>query len=99
MMASAYMYPGLYTIGAAHINVKGICTNTTPVCAYRGAGRPEASYLIERLVDKAAREMGIGDGGDRARAAPGHRLGGLYRALRRRRPGDGRDRVHRGWPH
>ena len=57
---SSDLYPGLYTIGAAHINVKGICTNTTPVCAYRGAGRPEASYLIERLVDKAAREMGIG---------------------------------------
>ncbi len=57
---SSDLYPGLYAIGAAHINVKGICTNTTPVCAYRGAGRPEASYLIERLVDKAAREMGIG---------------------------------------
>lgn len=57
---SSDLYPGLYMIGAAHINVRGICTNTTPVCAYRGAGRPEASYLIERLVDKAAREMGIG---------------------------------------
>ncbi len=57
---SSDLYPGLYAIGAADINVKGICTNTTPVCAYRGAGRPEASYLIERLVDKAAREMGIG---------------------------------------
>ncbi len=57
---SSDLYPGLYAIGAADINVKGICTNTTPVCAYRGAGRPEASYLIERLVDKAAREMCIG---------------------------------------
>ncbi len=57
---SSDLYPGLYAIGAAHINVKGICTNTTPVCAYRGAGRPEASYLIERLVDKAARELGMG---------------------------------------
>jgi len=57
---SSDLYPGLYAIDAAHINVKGLCTNTTPVCAYRGAGRPEASYLIERLVDKAAREMGIG---------------------------------------
>ena len=57
---SSDLYPGLYAIGAADINVKGVCTNTTPVCAYRGAGRPEASYLIERLVDKAAREMGIG---------------------------------------
>ncbi len=57
---SSDLYPGLYAIGAAHINVKGVCTNTTPVCAYRGAGRPEASYLIERLVDRAARELGIG---------------------------------------
>jgi len=36
-----------------------VCTNTVPVCAYRGAGRPEASYLIERLVDAAARDMGL----------------------------------------
>ena len=46
---------GLYAIGTIHINVKGVCTNTVPVCAYRGAGRPEAAYLIERLVDVAAR--------------------------------------------
>src|SRR5579864_2616416 len=38
---------GLYAIGAIHINVKGVCTNTVPVCAYRGAGRPEAAYLLE----------------------------------------------------
>src|SRR5689334_13089703 len=50
---------GLYTTPAIAINVKGICTNTLPVCAYRGAGRPEASYLIERLVDAAAREVGM----------------------------------------
>jgi carbon-monoxide dehydrogenase large subunit len=48
---------GLYRIPAIAINVKGVCTNTVPVCAYRGAGRPEASYAIERLVDAAAREM------------------------------------------
>src|SRR6516162_5716858 len=41
------------------INVKGVCTNTIPVCAYRGAGRPEAAYLLERLVDAAARELGM----------------------------------------
>ena len=35
-----------------------MCTNTVPVCAYRGAGRPEAAYLLERLVDAAARELG-----------------------------------------
>ena len=49
---------GLYAIGTIHINVKGVCTNTVPVCAYRGAGRPEAAYLIERLVDVAARALG-----------------------------------------
>jgi xanthine dehydrogenase molybdopterin-binding subunit B len=42
---------------AIHINVKGVCTNTVPLCAYRGAGRPEAAYLLERLVDAAAREL------------------------------------------
>src|SRR4051794_7051765 len=51
---------GLYTIQAIAITVNGVCTNTVPVDAYRGAGRPEASYLIERLVDAAARELGIG---------------------------------------
>ena len=55
---STDLVSGLYAIGAIAINVKGVCTNTTPVCAYRGAGRPEAGYLIERLVDAAARETG-----------------------------------------
>jgi carbon-monoxide dehydrogenase large subunit len=50
---------GLYATGAIHVNVKGVCTNTVPVCAYRGAGRPEAAYLLERLVDAAARELGM----------------------------------------
>jgi carbon-monoxide dehydrogenase large subunit len=53
---STDLVSGLYRIGAIHINVKGVCTNTVPVCAYRGAGRPEAGYLLERLVDAAARE-------------------------------------------
>jgi CO/xanthine dehydrogenase Mo-binding subunit len=39
--------------------VRGVYTNTVPVDAYRGAGRPEAAYVIERLVDHAAREVGI----------------------------------------
>jgi carbon-monoxide dehydrogenase large subunit len=55
---STDLVSGLYAIGAIHINVKGVCTNTVPVCAYRGAGRPEAGFLIERLVDAAARETG-----------------------------------------
>jgi len=54
---STDLISGLYTTPAFSINVKGVCTNTVPVCAYRGAGRPEASYLIERLVDAAAREL------------------------------------------
>ncbi len=53
------MLVGLYDQPAIYINVKGVVTNTVPVDAYRGAGRPEAAYLIERLVDKAAREMGM----------------------------------------
>jgi aerobic carbon-monoxide dehydrogenase large subunit len=56
---SSDLIAGLYTTPAIAINVKGVCTNTVPVCAYRGAGRPEASYLIERLVDAAARDMGM----------------------------------------
>jgi len=56
---STDLVSGLYAIGAIHANVKGVCTNTVPVCAYRGAGRPEAAYLLERLVDAAARETGM----------------------------------------
>jgi aerobic carbon-monoxide dehydrogenase large subunit len=56
---STDLVSGLYSIEAVHVNVKGVCTNTVPVCAYRGAGRPEAAYLLERLVDAAARELGM----------------------------------------
>jgi carbon-monoxide dehydrogenase large subunit len=45
---------GVYTIGAIHVEVTGVFTNTTPVDAYRGAGRPEACYVLERLVDAGA---------------------------------------------
>jgi len=55
----AEMSPGLYDIAACCVRVRGVHTNTVPVDAYRGAGRPEAAYLIERLVDVAARETGI----------------------------------------
>ena len=51
---------GTYLIPSVYFRVKGIYTNTTPVDAYRGAGRPEAIYMIERLMDRAAREFGIG---------------------------------------
>jgi len=50
---------GTYDIPAFSLQAKGVFTNTTPVDAYRGAGRPEASYIIERLVDRAAAEMKI----------------------------------------
>lgn len=56
---STDLIAGLYTTPAIHVNVKGACTNTVPVCAYRGAGRPESAYLIERLVDAAARDIGL----------------------------------------
>ncbi|HWK46929.1 MAG TPA: xanthine dehydrogenase family protein molybdopterin-binding subunit [Stellaceae bacterium] len=50
---------GVYTTPAIHCAVKCIFTNTLPVDAYRGAGRPEATFVLERIVDVAAREMGI----------------------------------------
>lgn len=52
------MTPGCYNIPAVHVLFRGVLTNTTPIDAYRGAGRPEAAYLIERLVDAIARETG-----------------------------------------
>jgi carbon-monoxide dehydrogenase large subunit len=54
----ARMSPGCYDIPAVHARVRGYYTNTIPVDAYRGAGRPEAAYVIERLVDHVARELG-----------------------------------------
>ncbi len=55
----AGMLPGLYDIQAFHCRVRTVFTNTVPVDAYRGAGRPEAAYVIERLVDAAARKLGM----------------------------------------
>jgi carbon-monoxide dehydrogenase large subunit len=55
----AGMLPGLYDIKAFHCRVRTVFTNTVPVDAYRGAGRPEAAYVVERLVDAAARKLGI----------------------------------------
>src|SRR6267378_3376473 len=53
----AGMLPGLYDIRTFHCRVRTVFTNTVPVDAYRGAGRPEAAYVIERLVDAAARKL------------------------------------------
>jgi aerobic carbon-monoxide dehydrogenase large subunit len=70
--AGAYIYPPMpattnavkniidvYGTPAMEVNSKVVFTNTTPVAAYRGAGRPEGNYYMERLIDTAAREMGI----------------------------------------
>ncbi|MDO8882719.1 xanthine dehydrogenase family protein molybdopterin-binding subunit [Pseudotabrizicola sp.] len=53
LMAGPYKVPHVY------VNVKAVFTNTAPVDAYRGAGRPEATYSIERVVDKMCRELGL----------------------------------------
>jgi carbon-monoxide dehydrogenase large subunit len=55
----AGMLPGVYDFATCYARVRAAYTNTLPVDAYRGAGRPEASYVLERLVDVAARELGV----------------------------------------
>ena len=55
----ATLLSGQYRIPAIHANVRTVYTNTAPVDAYRGAGRPEATYLLERVVETAARELGV----------------------------------------
>jgi carbon-monoxide dehydrogenase large subunit len=55
----ATLLSGQYAIPAIHCNVKAVYTNTAPVDAYRGAGRPEATYVVERVVETAARELGV----------------------------------------
>ncbi|MEC9177241.1 MAG: xanthine dehydrogenase family protein molybdopterin-binding subunit [Pseudomonadota bacterium] len=55
----ATLLAGCYTTPVIFANVKAIFTNTVPVDAYRGAGRPEATYLLERIVNKAAKEMNL----------------------------------------
>ena len=55
----ACMTPGCYDIPVLWVDVEMVVTNTVPTDAYRGAGRPEAAYLIERLVDKAAKQTGL----------------------------------------
>ena len=52
LMAGQYRTPNIY------VEVQGVYTNTSPVDAYRGAGRPEATYVVERIVEEAARELG-----------------------------------------
>lgn len=58
-LAGGRIFGGLYKVPLLFANVKGYFTNSAPVDAYRGAGRPEAAYLMERLMDEAARVTGI----------------------------------------
>ncbi|SLN23676.1 xanthine dehydrogenase family protein molybdopterin-binding subunit [Pseudooctadecabacter jejudonensis] len=51
--------PGVYDLQAVYMRTRGVYTNTTQVDAYRGAGRPEAIFVLERAMDAAAREMGV----------------------------------------
>jgi carbon-monoxide dehydrogenase large subunit len=63
MLSASYLYAtllsGQYKIPAIYCAVNGVFTNTAPIDAERGAGRPEATYVVERLVENAARETGI----------------------------------------
>jgi carbon-monoxide dehydrogenase large subunit len=86
----AGMLPGLYDIQAFHCRVRTVFTNTVPVDAYRGAGRPEAAYVVERLVDASARKLGC-DPAQEFHPAEGDAL----------QDGDGQDlrfrRLHRAY--
>ena len=55
----ATLLSGQYNIPAIHANVRAVYTNTAPVDAYRGAGRPEATFVMERTIETAARELGV----------------------------------------
>ncbi|MEZ4293894.1 MAG: xanthine dehydrogenase family protein molybdopterin-binding subunit [Polyangiaceae bacterium] len=56
---SGTLMAGVYKTPAVYVEVRAVFTHTVPVDAYRGAGRPEATYMLERLVDKAAVELGM----------------------------------------
>ena len=53
------LLPSVYRLGACHARIRGVLTNTVPTGPYRGAGRPEAMHVIERLIDMAAEKLGI----------------------------------------
>ncbi|MET0902452.1 MAG: xanthine dehydrogenase family protein molybdopterin-binding subunit [Acidimicrobiales bacterium] len=59
-LLGAFLYHGLYDIPAYSFTCTGVFTNLTPTDAYRGAGRPEATYAIERAMDALARQVGVG---------------------------------------
>ena len=59
LLIGPWVSTSIYDIGTIDIRIEAVLTNTAPVSAYRGAGRPEAIYIIERLMDAAARQTGI----------------------------------------
>ena len=66
LLIGPWVSTSIYDISVIDIGIKGVLTHTSPTGAYRGAGRPEAIYIIERLMDAAARQLRI----DPRRAAP-----------------------------
>jgi aerobic carbon-monoxide dehydrogenase large subunit len=58
-LLGAFLYHGVYDVPAYHFECTGVFTNCTPTDAYRGAGRPEATYAVERAMDSLAREVGV----------------------------------------
>ena len=59
LVLGPFVQTGVYDLPLVHFEVKSVMTNTAPVGAYRGAGRPEAVFIVERLMDAAARQIGI----------------------------------------
>jgi aerobic carbon-monoxide dehydrogenase large subunit len=59
VMTAVRMMPSVYDVGAMHLTSKAVFTNASPMGVYRGAGRPEANYVVERLIDRAAAAMGL----------------------------------------
>ena len=91
---------GTYTTPAIYVEVSAVFTNTTSIGPYRGSGRPEASYVIERLIDNAAREMGIDRAEIRRRntvpaSAMPFKTGPRLHARLRRVRGESRPRARR----
>jgi aerobic carbon-monoxide dehydrogenase large subunit len=58
-LTAAMLITGCYEIAAAEVQVTGVATNRVPTGPYRGAGRPDAAYMLEAIVDRAARELGL----------------------------------------
>ncbi|MDF3812754.1 xanthine dehydrogenase family protein molybdopterin-binding subunit [Rhodopseudomonas sp. BAL398] len=59
LVLGPFVQTGVYDLPLVHFDIKAVMTHTAPVGAYRGAGRPEAVYIVERLMDAAARQLGI----------------------------------------